>query len=185
MLTNKSTMGLLFASHEANSHSWTHLNVFPIGTTRKHSEYGEKDPEIDKNKPAPYPWRTRRYTWWHTLLHLDYPTVDRFDENSKITCVEGEQIVVEAWSSQLRCERVRNVCTCLNPIWWTVHQPPCFDYRSLITCCLKSASCRWEDVLSQSETQALFHFQFHIFMSRWHQYIDALEHLYSTGQGVS
>ena len=144
-----------------------------------------KDPEIDKHKPKPWPYKTKRY-WlmWHSMFDLDI-TSSRFDTNSKIIVVEGniasgKEVVAKELAKQFGLYYMPEYD--INDMYINHNG---FDYRSLN---------KYVDELVQAVDEKMYYenphhrgvqwLKFYYYKKRCEQYIDALAHLYNTGQGV-
>ena len=144
-----------------------------------------KDPEVDRQKPKPWPYKTkRRYIYYHYLFDRD-STPARFDLNSKVLVVEGnkasgKEVVAKELAKHFGLQYFPE--TDLNELFVN-HKG--FDYRTLN---------KYIDPLVQAVDEKMFYedpyhkgvhwMKMYFYNQRYEQYVDALAHLYNTGQGV-
>ncbi|XP_054168498.1 NADH dehydrogenase [ubiquinone] 1 alpha subcomplex subunit 10, mitochondrial-like [Oppia nitens] len=143
------------------------------------------DPEVLKNKRKPWPYKTKPYyTYWHYLLDLDI-TPERFDQNTKIVVIEGnkasgKEVVAQALAKEFGLLYLKEPD--LEEMYINHNG---FDYRSLN---------KYIDELVHAIDEKMFYENPHhkavqwlkmfYYYQRFEQYIDALVHLYATGQGI-
>ncbi|KAH8407208.1 hypothetical protein KR222_010499 [Zaprionus bogoriensis] len=133
-------------------------------------------------KVAPYPYKTKKYSVINAMFDK---TSKRFDENSKVICVEGP---IAAGKTKFAQELAKELDMEYFPavdLDLIYINPYGFDMRKLDP--ELPPSCRSYDVRDfwknpNHELAALF--QIRMYMLRYSQYIDALQHILSTGQGV-
>lgn len=138
---------------------------------------GPREPKV-----APYPYKTKKYSYVNSLFDK---TSKRFDENSKVIAVEGpiasgKTKFAKELATELDMEYFPAVD--LDQIYIN---PYGFDMRKLDP--ELPPSCRSYDVCNFwkepcHDLTALF--QIRMYMLRYSQYVDALQHILSTGQGV-
>ncbi|XP_067005754.1 NADH dehydrogenase [ubiquinone] 1 alpha subcomplex subunit 10, mitochondrial [Anabrus simplex] len=135
-----------------------------------------------KKRPTPWPYKEKKYTFLQALF--DH-TTHRFDENSKIIVVEGP---IASGKTEF--------AKCLAEDLDMLHLPEVtmdmfyinsynYDLRQLDT--LLPESCKSYDVKSFCQNpkhENTARFQIQMYQLRYSQYIDALAHVLSTGQGV-
>ncbi|ALC47400.1 ND42 [Drosophila busckii] len=133
-------------------------------------------------KAAPYPYKTKNYTVFNSFFDK---TSKRFDENSKVICVEGP---IAAGKSKFGKELAEELdmqyfpAVDMDLIYINSYG---YDMRKLDP--ELPPSCRSFDVRDFCKNPNHDHaalFQIQMYMLRYSQYIDALQHILSTGQGV-
>lgn len=141
-----------------------------------------KSKRVDRRRLPPFDYFNKRYNVWAQLFD---PMVDRCDENSKVIVVEGP---IAAGKSKLAARLAEEFEMVYLP-------PPTFDeyyineygydVRTLDDrLSLSTQSCDVQKFLTNPEHPNVPMFQFHYFQLKFDQYITALLHLLSTGQGV-
>ncbi|XP_012219347.1 NADH dehydrogenase [ubiquinone] 1 alpha subcomplex subunit 10, mitochondrial [Linepithema humile] len=141
-----------------------------------------KSKRVDHRHLAPFDYFNKKYGFWDQLFD---PMVDRCDENTKVIVVEGP---VAAGKSKVAAKIAEEFEMVYLP-------PPSFediyiteygyDLRTLDDRLSPSAqSCDLEKFLTNPNHPNVPAFQFHYFQLKYDQYITALLHLVSTGQGV-
>ena len=142
------------------------------------------DPEDLANKPKPWPYKTKKWRFFHRLFNID-PTHEHYDENSKIVVVEGNK----------SCGKEQFVKRLAEEFGW-LHMPEItldelyinavnFDYRSLNEYLSEVSHAIDEKMWYQNpHHKAAPWMMYWFFWQRYFQYIDALAHFYNTGQGV-
>jgi NADH dehydrogenase (ubiquinone) 1 alpha subcomplex subunit 10 len=132
--------------------------------------------------PLPYDYLNKKYGQWAQIFD---PMIDRYDENSKIIVVEGP---IAAGKSNVATKLAKELDMIYLP-------PPSFDeyyiteygydLRTLDDKLSPSAqSCDVQKFLTNPYHPNVTMFQFHYLQFKYDQYITALLHLLSTGQGV-
>lgn len=143
------------------------------------------DPEVLESKPKPWPYLTKKYTWFHQNLFRTDFCVERFDENTKVIVVEGN---IGAGKSRFAKELADQLGMkhfpepTLDDVFITKTG---FDYRTLNWRVPESAQL--VDIRMFYENPHHIrtgNFQGFMYKVRFGQYIDALSHLFNTGQGV-
>ncbi|KAL4703747.1 hypothetical protein ACJJTC_017535 [Scirpophaga incertulas] len=133
-------------------------------------------------KPAPFDYENKDYTWFKSLFDR---TTHRFDQNSKVIVVEGPVAVgktefAKALAKDLDMKHFNEAN---------------MDYHYIRP---NGCDLRMFDELIPEDTRTFDHvnfncspnhrlagnFQIMMYTARFSQYIDALEHLLNTGQGV-
>ncbi|KAH8365051.1 NADH dehydrogenase [ubiquinone] 1 alpha subcomplex subunit 10, mitochondrial [Drosophila serrata] len=133
-------------------------------------------------KAAPYPYKTKKY---NVISSFFDKTSTRFDENSKVICVEGPIASGKTKFAQELAEELDMQyypAVDLDLIYINSYG---FDLRKLDP--ELPPSCRSYDIRNfcQDPNHDLAaQFQIRMYMLRYSQYIDALQHILSTGQGV-
>ncbi|XP_029169104.1 NADH dehydrogenase [ubiquinone] 1 alpha subcomplex subunit 10, mitochondrial-like [Nylanderia fulva] len=142
-----------------------------------------KSKRVDRRRVPPFDYLNKEYGFWAQLFD---PMVDRCsDENSKVIVVEGP---IAAGKSKVAAKLAEEFEMIYLP-------PPTFDefyiteygydLRSLDDRLSPSSqSCDVEKFLTDPHHPNVTMFQFHYFQFKFDQYITALLHLLSTGQGV-
>jgi len=142
----------------------------------------QKAKRVNQRRIPPFDYLHKKYGFWAQLFD---PMVDRCDENSKVIVVEGS---IAAGKS--------NVAAKLAKEFEMVYLPPPtfdeyyineygYDIRTLDNrLSLGSQSCDVQKFLTNPYHPNVPMFQFHYFQIKFDQYITALLHLLSTGQGV-
>lgn len=133
-------------------------------------------------KVAPYPYKTKKYSLVNSFFDK---TSKRFDENSKVIAVEGP---IAAGKTKFAQELAKELDMEYFPavdLDLIYINPYGYDMRKLDP--ELPPSCRSYDVRNfwkdpNHSLAALF--QIRMYMLRYSQYIDALQHVLSTGQGV-
>ncbi|XP_076328190.1 NADH dehydrogenase [ubiquinone] 1 alpha subcomplex subunit 10, mitochondrial-like [Tachypleus tridentatus] len=136
----------------------------------------------DYKRPAPWPYKEKKYRWYHGLLD---DTLSRFDENTKIVVVEGNIAAgktkfAEELAEQLDMHFVPEAN--MDMVYVNDYG---FDMRTLDP--QLPASCRSCDVKTfyqNPSNENISGFQFEMYKLRYEQYIDALAHILHTGQGI-
>ncbi|KAL0129498.1 hypothetical protein PUN28_001636 [Cardiocondyla obscurior] len=141
-----------------------------------------KSKRVNRQRIAPFDYFNKKYNFWAQLFD---PMVDRCDENSKVIVVEGP---IAAGKSKVAAKLAEELEMVYLP-------PPTFDefyineygydIRTLDDrLSPKSQSCDVQKFLTNPHHPNVPMFQFHYFQFKYDQYITALLHLLSTGQGV-
>ncbi|XP_018329930.1 NADH dehydrogenase [ubiquinone] 1 alpha subcomplex subunit 10, mitochondrial [Agrilus planipennis] len=133
-------------------------------------------------KPAPWPYEHKKFTLFHYFFDK---TSSRIDENSKIIVVEGPLAAGKSkFASQLACELDMLYLPEANLDMLYIN-PYGFDLKTLDP--QLPESCRSFDVsdwLKNPKHYKAATFQLNQHGIKFSQYIDALAHVLSTGQGV-
>lgn len=133
-------------------------------------------------KPAPYPYETKKYGLFQAFLDK---TSKRIDENSKVILVEGPLAVGKTkFAKELAEELEMKYIPQANMDLYYVNSYG-YDMRQLDS--KLPENCRSFDVNNFLKTPTHFNaasFQLLMYAIRYSQYVDALAHLLSTGQGV-
>ncbi|CAH0597200.1 unnamed protein product [Chrysodeixis includens] len=133
-------------------------------------------------KPAPFDYETKDYTWLRSLFDR---TTHRFDDNSKVIVVEGpiasgKTVFASALAEDLGMKHLPEANMDIHYV-----RPNGCDLRMF-------------DPEIPEDTRTFDHvnfnltpnhrlagnFQIMMYVARYHQYIDALAHVFNTGQGV-
>ncbi|RWS12011.1 NADH dehydrogenase [ubiquinone] 1 alpha subcomplex subunit 10-like protein [Dinothrombium tinctorium] len=143
------------------------------------------DPEVVAAKPKPWPYETKKYSVFHEILRLDYPTTSRFDENTKIITIDGPVAVGKEKFAKQLADLLGMKFIPEPDLDDLFIDDRGFDYRCLNR--LLPESAQFFDV-------KMLHINpYHIgintlawiyIIRRSYDYLDALAHLYNTGQGV-
>ncbi|XP_018347336.1 PREDICTED: NADH dehydrogenase [ubiquinone] 1 alpha subcomplex subunit 10, mitochondrial [Trachymyrmex septentrionalis] len=137
---------------------------------------------VNRRRLPPFDYLHKKYGFWSQLFD---PMVDRCDENSKVIVVEGP---IAAGKSKVAAKLAEELEMVYLP-------PPTFDeyyineygydIRTLDDrLSVGSQSCDVQKFLINPYHPNAPMFQFHYFQLKFDQYITALLHLLSTGQGV-
>ncbi|XP_011866932.1 PREDICTED: NADH dehydrogenase [ubiquinone] 1 alpha subcomplex subunit 10, mitochondrial [Vollenhovia emeryi] len=142
----------------------------------------QKAKRVDRRRYAPFDYLHKKYNVWAQLFD---PMVDRCDENSKVIVVEGP---IAAGKSQVAAklaedfEMVYLPAPTFDDLYIDTNG---YDLRTLdARLSTGSQSCDVQKFLTNPRHPNVPMFQFHYFQLRYDQYITALLHLTSTGQGV-
>ncbi|KAL3266135.1 hypothetical protein HHI36_010320 [Cryptolaemus montrouzieri] len=135
-----------------------------------------------QTKPKPWPYKEKRYTFLHQFIDK---TTARFDDNSKIIVVEGPVAAGKtAFAKQLADDLEMLYLPEANLDMHYINDYG-FDLRTLDN--QLPESCRSFDInnflISPRHSQVAL-FQIKQYTVKFEQYIDALAHVLSTGQGV-
>lgn len=141
-----------------------------------------KSKRVDRRRIPPFDYLNKKYGFWAQLFD---PMVDRCDENTKVIVVEGP---IAAGKSEVAAKLAEELEMVYLP-------PPTFDeyYINEYGYDLRtlddrlsppSQSCDVQKFLTNPYHPNVPMFQFHYFQLKFDQYITALLHLLSTGQGV-
>ncbi|XP_029660159.1 NADH dehydrogenase [ubiquinone] 1 alpha subcomplex subunit 10, mitochondrial [Formica exsecta] len=141
-----------------------------------------KSKRVDRRRIPPFDYLNKQYGFWAQLFD---PMVDRCDENTKVIVVEGP---IAAGKSEVAAKLAEELEMVYLP-------PPTFDeyYINEYGYDLRtlddrlsppSQSCDVQKFLTNPYHPNVPMFQFHYFQLKFDQYITALLHLLSTGQGV-
>ncbi|XP_070168712.1 NADH dehydrogenase [ubiquinone] 1 alpha subcomplex subunit 10, mitochondrial [Polyergus mexicanus] len=141
-----------------------------------------KSKRVDRRRIPPFDYLNKQYGFWAQLFD---PMVDRCDENTKVIVVEGP---IAAGKSKVAAKLAEELEMVYLP-------PPTFDeyYITEYGYDLRtlddrlsppSQSCDVQKFLTNPYHPNVPMFQFHYFQMKFDQYITALLHLLSTGQGV-
>lgn len=137
---------------------------------------------IEKKKPAPYPYETKRFTIWDSLFDK---TLSRIDENSKIIVVEGPIASGKtAFAKELAAELGMRY---MPAITMDAHYINSYGYDLRQLDPQLPVSCQSYDVKNFCENPHHLNcanYQILMYYYRYGQFIDALAHLMSTGEGV-
>lgn len=141
-----------------------------------------KSKRVNRRQLQPFDYMNKHYSYWDQLFD---PMIDRLDENSKIVVVEGPPASGKTKFAQKLADELDMVYL----------PPPTFDeyyitkygydLRSLDDRLSYGAqSCDLKKFLSNPHHPNVTMFEFNYFQLKYDQYITALLHLLSTGQGV-
>lgn len=141
-----------------------------------------KSKRVNQQRIPPFDYIHKKYDFWAQLFD---PMVDRCDENTKVIVVEGP---IAVGKSKLAAKLAEEFGMVYLP-------PPTFDeyyinengydLRTLDDrLSTKAQSCDVQKFLTNPYHPNVTMFQFHYFQFKFDQYITALLHLVSTGQGV-
>lgn len=138
--------------------------------------------EILPDTPAPWPYRTKRYRWYHSTLNLD-KTIWRINENSKVILVEGNIGVGKSTFA-------KDLADQLGMLY--VPEPNFSDYYDFA---IGFDLRKYKDVLpftaQHFEIEEFYNdpnnwhtgsMQCNKYIARWVKYIESLVHLFSTGK---
>lgn len=133
-------------------------------------------------KPAPFDYVNKDYTWLRSLMDR---TTHRMDENSKVVVVEGtvaskKTAFAKCLAEDLGMKHFPEANMDLHYI-----RPNGVDLRSFD--CQIPEDARTFDHVNFNRNPTHRHagnFQIMMYIARYSQYIDALAHLFNTGQGV-
>lgn len=143
------------------------------------------DEEILRDKPAPWPYDRKCFTWFHkNILRVDR-TVCRFDENSVVICVEGPMACGKHEFAKELAEQLgmRYYAEPTNePL---MVEDNGFDYRTLNWLLPESAQYVDQKMFYLNPThRAVAGFIFDMYLMKYFHYLEGLTHLFNTGQGV-
>ncbi|XP_050092063.1 NADH dehydrogenase [ubiquinone] 1 alpha subcomplex subunit 10, mitochondrial [Anopheles aquasalis] len=138
------------------------------------------------SKPKPFPYLEKEYTAWNACLDvLRKNTTSRFDENTKVVVVDGPIAAGKsAFAKELAAELEMKYFP--EPTMDNYYVNPYgYDLRQLDP--KLPETMRSFDVakfLQDPTHRNVATFQVRMLVERFSQYIDALAHLFSTGEGV-
>ncbi|XP_044748952.1 NADH dehydrogenase [ubiquinone] 1 alpha subcomplex subunit 10, mitochondrial [Coccinella septempunctata] len=136
----------------------------------------------DKPKPKPWPYKEKKYTFLHQFLDK---TTSRFDENSKVIVVEGPIASGKSAFAKQLAEDLDMLYMPEANLDMVYINEYGFDFKSLDN--QLPDVCKSFDVknfLMNPRHSMVAPFQVDQYCIKFNQYIDALAHLFSTGQGV-
>ena len=155
------------------------ISVNPVRTI-----YSQKTRSVSApiEKPKPWPYHTKGFNWFNSLFDK---TTSRLDENSKIIVIEGP---VASGKTKLAKELANELDMLYLPeanqdMLYTNH----YGYNAKQLDPELPESVRSFDVtdfLLNPRHRLAATFQFRQYIAKYSQYIDALAHVLSTGQGV-
>lgn len=164
-----------------NQRSLLSINVLDANCTRCISSKATRQ-EQPIQKPAPWPYKTRRFTLFHRLIDT---TSARFDDNTKVIVVEGPVAAGKSKFAKAIAEELEM------QYFPEAHQDMYlindrgFNYKRLDDQLPEGARSFDVDKFLQNPTYyRAACMQFEQYYVKYSQYIDALAHLLSTGQGV-
>lgn len=131
-------------------------------------------------KPAPFPYKTKKYTYLRSLFDK---TTSRFDDNTKVIVVEGniaagKTTLAKALASELEMEYFPEVT--MDRVFINDYGKDLRDYKHLIP-----ESCRPYDIndfYNNPHSRHAINFQNTMYRERFCQYIEALTHIFNTGE---
>lgn len=141
-----------------------------------------KSKRVNRQRLPPFDYIHKKYGFWAQMFD---PMVDRCDENSKVIVVEGPIAAGKSKVAAKLAEEFEMVY--LSPPTFDEYyiNENGYDLRTLDNrLSLKSQSCDVQKFLTNPHHPNVPMFQFHYFQLKFDQYISALLHLLSTGQGV-
>lgn len=136
-------------------------------------------------KPAPFPYKEKKYTFLRALFDT---TTDRFDENSKLIVVEGPPAAGKGALAKELAEDLEMLYMPSPTIGDTMVNSYGYNLRQLDP--KLPESCQSYDETDFLKDPKKLHgtkagrFQLTKFALRYERYIDALAHILNTGQGV-
>lgn len=138
--------------------------------------------ELLPPRPAPYPYDTKTFTRWDAMFDS---TMARMDENSKVILVEGPIATGKTAFANALAEDLGMKCFPAVDMDMEYINDYGYDCRQLDpqlpdTC--KSYDVK--DFCKNPNGLNCANYQILMYKHRYGQYIDALAHLFSTGQGV-
>ncbi|XP_039282660.1 NADH dehydrogenase [ubiquinone] 1 alpha subcomplex subunit 10, mitochondrial [Nilaparvata lugens] len=138
--------------------------------------------DSDYKRAAPFPYKTKKYRLWRRLFES---TSERFDENTKIIVVDGPPAVGKTKVAQKLAEDFdMHFIPEANMDMHYINSYG-YDFRELDAKLPPGAQSVDEKKWCMSPDKVTSaNFQFHMYDLRFSQYIDALAHVFSTGQGV-
>ncbi|TDG52277.1 hypothetical protein AWZ03_001107 [Drosophila navojoa] len=133
-------------------------------------------------KVPPYPYKTKKYNVFSAMFDK---TTKRFDENTKVICVEGPVAAGKTkFAMELAAELDMQYYPAVDMDLIYINSYG-YDMRKLDP--ELPPSCRSYDIknfCADPKHPSAAAFQIRMYMLRYSQYIDALQHILSTGQGV-
>ncbi|KAI4463067.1 zinc finger and scan domain-containing [Holotrichia oblita] len=138
--------------------------------------------KVPAPKPAPWPYKTKRYTMLHRILDK---TSARLDENSKLLVVEGPIAAGKSKFAQELADELEMIYFPEANLDMVLTNEYGYDLKQLDP--QLPESCRSFDVnnfLMNPKHRLTATFQLQQYAVKYSQYIDALAHILSTGQGV-
>ncbi|KAK0177016.1 hypothetical protein PV328_001107 [Microctonus aethiopoides] len=133
-------------------------------------------------RPPPFDWKNKNYRIWHTFTD---PMDARFDDNSKIVIVEGLPAVGKDKFAKKLAEELEMLYVPQPRFDDIFISPHGFDYRTLNEKLPDDAQYFDEKMfLANPYHRNTCAMQHTYYQMRYDQYVDALAHVFSTGQGV-
>ncbi|KAK0166625.1 hypothetical protein PV327_004117 [Microctonus hyperodae] len=133
-------------------------------------------------RPPPFDWKNKKYRMWHAFTD---PMEARFDDNSKIVIVEGLPAVGKDKFAKKLAEELEMLYMPQPRFDDIFISPHGFDYRTLNEKLPDDAQYFDEKMfLANPYHKTTCAMQHTYYQMRLEQYIDALAHVFSTGQGV-
>ncbi|XP_070493370.1 NADH dehydrogenase [ubiquinone] 1 alpha subcomplex subunit 10, mitochondrial [Chironomus tepperi] len=133
-------------------------------------------------KPSPFPYKTKEYDVWSAFLDK---TTKRFDDNSKMICVEGPICSGKTKFAKELAEELEMTympAPTMDDIYVNAYG---YDLRKLDDQLPENVkSFDNKKFCLQPNHRSVGTFQIRMYMLRVSNYIDALAHILSTGQGV-
>lgn len=136
----------------------------------------------ESDRPKPYPYKTKSYGLFQSFFDK---TSHRMNGNSKVICVDGPIAVgktklAKAIASTMGMKYIPEASMdhyYMNPYGWDMRR-----LDKILPDELKSYDIK--DFCAKPRHLSAGAFQLRMYVIRYEQYIDALAHLFSTGQGV-
>ncbi|XP_012257960.2 NADH dehydrogenase [ubiquinone] 1 alpha subcomplex subunit 10, mitochondrial [Athalia rosae] len=136
----------------------------------------------DNTRPPPYPYETKRFTLFDAIFEN---TTHRFDENSKIIVVEGPIASGKTKFAKALAEDLDMIYLPAVTMDAEYVNEYGYDCRQLDP--ILPEACKSYDVKNFCENphhENCANYQILMYKHRFSQYVDALAHLFSTGQGI-
>ncbi|KAG7212491.1 hypothetical protein KM043_012803 [Ampulex compressa] len=133
-------------------------------------------------RPPPFPYKTKKYNFYQQLFD---PMMDRFDDNSKLIIVDGPPAVGKSKFALQLAEELE-MLHMPQPIFDEVYiNEYGFDIRELDKLLpVDAQTCDIEKFLTNPHHRNVYPLQIQYYQMRFEQYLSALLHLLSTGQGI-
>lgn len=133
-------------------------------------------------RPKPWPYKTKNYNVLHSIYDK---TTWRFDENSKIVVIDGPIAAGKSDFGKALADELEMLFMpepTMDRIYVNSYG---FDMRTMNDKLPPAArSMENKDYLTNPSNPRVANYQFHMMAMRYSDYIDALAHVLSTGQGV-
>lgn len=142
------------------------------------------DPEILESKPKRWNWEKKPYSQLHSFIGVDR-AVNRYDENTVVISIEGNIGVGKSTFAKALADALGMRYYPEPTVDLIYKRADGFDFRSLNyklpeACHFLDAKLFWLN----PDHQAVVGFELNMFLLRAWDYMNALAHVLSTGQGV-
>ena len=183
MLSSKSFASVVVVAGKANAMSWTMAsNGVQQLAVRGISSKTMRHRNPPANKPAPFPYKEKRYNFFRALFDN---TTSRFDENSKLIVVDGPPAAGKgALAKHLAAEldMLYLPAPTMNDIYVNEYG---YDLRQLDSQLPEDChSYDEKDFLKNPVGKKAGRLQLEKLKLRYKQHLAALAHILNTGQGV-
>ncbi|XP_003746154.1 NADH dehydrogenase [ubiquinone] 1 alpha subcomplex subunit 10, mitochondrial [Galendromus occidentalis] len=160
------------------------VRLTPAATAviKKRTIISKQFKEENPDKPKPWPYEKMSFTVWDTFSE---DTADRFDENTRLIVIDGNVGVGKSYLAKKLAEELDFFLFPEATMDFKFIDDTGFDLRSISEHFPESLKpYDLERFYSHPKTIMTADFQYSMLALRLEQYIDALVHLFNTGQGV-